>query len=442
MRKVSIRIQIMLWYTLLTAILLAVSLPVLYGAMAGSLRRDQEACLRSAAGQLASHIEWENGDLRLLNDLDLPAGTQYLLTTESGGRVVSSENAWAEAPSFQPDEVYLASNGRGDQLYLDQELELEGGEKMQIRVSRSNNTVERSLDQLQLVMLLAVPAFLALAIFGSYFLAKLALRPIDHITETAVSLGAGNLSQRITGIESRDEVGRLAGAFNGMLARLEESFQREKQFTSDASHELRTPVSVIMAYAENLAAHVPDQETGEQASAILLESRRMHSIIAQLLALTRGYEGKYRLEREDIFLQDMVSDVLAELTEEAAAGTITLVEQIPAEIRLSADQSLMTQLLLNLVENGVKYGKAGGTVSVSALEQDGHILLTIQDNGIGIEEKDLPHIFDRFYRADQARDRSGSGLGLSIVKWIVELHGWSIQAESEPGKGTRFTIQI
>ena len=105
MRKVSIRIQIMLWYTLLTAILLAVSLPVLYGAMAGSLRRDQEAYLRSAAGQLASHIELEDGDLRLLNDLDLPAGTQYLLTTESGGRIVSNENAWADAPAFQPDEA-------------------------------------------------------------------------------------------------------------------------------------------------------------------------------------------------------------------------------------------------------------------------------------------------------------------------------------------------
>ena len=441
MRRVSIRIKIMLWYTLLTAVLLAVSLPVLYGAMAGSLRRDQEAYLRSAAGQLTSHIEWEDGELRLLNDLDLPAGTQYLLTTGSGGRVVSSESAWADAPPFQPDEVYLASGVRGDQLYLDQELELEGGEKIQIRVSRSNNTVERSLEQLQLVMLLAVPAFLALAVFGSYFLAKLALRPIDHITEAAVSLGAGNLSRRIAGIESRDEVGRLAGAFNGMLARLEESFQREKQFTSDASHELRTPVSVIMAYAENLTAHAPDQETKEQASAILLESRRMHSIIAQLLALTRGYEGKYRLEREEVPLRDMVADVLAELTEEAAANEISLTEQVPEEIRLSADQSLMTQLLLNLVENGIKYGKPGGTVAVRAAEQDGHILLTVRDDGIGIEEKDLPRIFDRFYRADRARDRSGSGLGLSIVKWIVELHGWSIQAASKPGQGTVFTIQ-
>lgn len=373
--------------------------------------------------------------------MDLPAGTQYLLTTGSGGRVVSSESAWADAPPFQPDEVYLASGVRGDQLYLDQELELEGGEKIQIRVSRSNNTVERSLEQLQLVMLLAVPAFLALAVFGSYFLAKLALRPIDHITEAAVSLGAGNLSRRIAGIESRDEVGRLAGAFNGMLARLEESFQREKQFTSDASHELRTPVSVIMAYAENLTAHAPDQETKEQASAILLESRRMHSIIAQLLALTRGYEGKYRLEREEVPLRDMVADVLAELTEEAAANEISLTEQVPEEIRLSADQSLMTQLLLNLVENGIKYGKPGGTVAVRAAEQDGHILLTVRDDGIGIEEKDLPRIFDRFYRADRARDRSGSGLGLSIVKWIVELHGWSIQAASKPGQGAVFTIQ-
>ena len=441
MRRVSIRIKIMLWYTLLTAVLLAVSLPVLYGAMAGSLRRDQEAYLRSAAGQLTSHIEWEDGELRLLNDLDLPAGTQYLLTTGSGGRVVSSESAWADAPPFQPDEVYLASGVRGDQLFLDQELELEGGETLRIRVCRSNGTVERSLEQLQLVMLLAVPAFLALAVFGSYFLAKLALRPIDRITETAVSLGAGNLSQRITGIESRDEVGRLAGAFNGMLARLEESFQREKQFTSDASHELRTPVSVIMAYAENLTAHAPDQETKEQASAILLESRRMHSIIAQLLALTRGYEGKYRLEREEVPLRDMVADVLAELTEEAAANEISLTEQVPEEIRLSADQSLMTQLLLNLVENGIKYGKPGGTVAVRAAEQDGHILLTVRDDGIGIEEKDLPRIFDRFYRADRARDRSGSGLGLSIVKWIVELHGWSIQAASKPGQGAVFTIQ-
>lgn len=442
MRKISIRVKIMLWYTLLTAVLLAVSLPILYGAMANSLQRDQEAYLRSAAGQLAAHIEWEDGELCLTGDADLPVGTQYLITDSEGGRVVSNESVWADAPAFQPDEVYLASNGTGGQFYLDQVLELEDGTKLQLRVSRSNETVERSLRQLQFTMLLAAPAFLALAVFGSWFLAKLALRPIDRITDTAVALKAGDLSRRITGIESQDEVGRLAGAFNGMLERLEESFQREKQFTSDASHELRTPVSVIMACAEDLSAHAPDAETMEQADTILLESRRMHTIISQLLSLTRGYEGRYQLELEELVLADMTENVLEELSDRAAARKIRLVEQVPAELILRADQSLLTQMLLNLVENAIKYGKEGGTVAVEAQVQDERIVLNVRDNGIGIDPQDLPHIFDRFYRADKARDRSGSGLGLSIVRWIVELHTWTIQVESDPGKGTVFTVRM
>ena len=310
--------------------------------------------------------------LRRLRDGGNHANVLLLTAKDSVEDRVAGLYAWAGAPAFQPDEVYLASNGKDDQLYLTQELELEGGEKIQIRVSRSNNTVERSLDQLQLVMLLAVPAFLALAVFGSYFLAKLALRPIDRITETAVSLGAGNLSQRITGIESRDEAGRLAGAFNGMLARLEESFQREKQFTSDASHELRTPVSVIMAYAENLTAHAPDQETKEQASAILLESRRMHSIIAQLLALTRGYEGKYRLEREEISLQEMVSDVLAELTVVEPEGAAARLEwdRMPRSGDFCATQNTRSSVIARPTGSRPVYFKTGTRLtSASAWEK-------------------------------------------------------------------------
>lgn len=442
MHKFTIRFKIMAWYALLTTALLAVVLPVLYGAMAASLRRDQDAYLQSAAGQLAAHLELEDGSPKLTGDLDLPAGTHYLLITPDGERLVSSESVWDEAPDFQPDTVYLAATGRGDRLYLDQILELEDGEKLQLRVCRSNETVERSLQQLQLTMLLAVPTFLALAVFGSWFLAKLALRPIDHITDTAEALKAGDLSCRITDIESRDEVGRLAGAFNGMLERLEESFQREKQFTSDASHELRTPVSVIMACAENISAHAPDGEIYEQADTILTESRRMRTIITQLLALTRGYEGRYHLEKEEICLQDMVSDVLAELTTQADVHKIRLTCDIPPDIRLTADQSLLTRMLLNLVENAIKYGRENGWVTVSARMADSHIVLTVQDNGIGIAEADLHRIFDRFYRADKARNRSGSGLGLSIVKQIVELHGWSIQAESRLGEGTVFTVRM
>lgn len=443
MRKISIRVKIMLWYTLLTAVLLAISLPMLYGALSTSLRREQESLLRSAAGQVASHMEFENGRPKLGADADLPDGSHYQVTATENQTLSSDEHLWDMAPPFQPDEIYSHIQADGVWLYLDQYLELDGEIDVQIRVCRSMAPVEKSLEQIQLIMILVVPAFLSLAVFGSYLLAVLALRPIQNITDTAAALGGGSdLSRRITGIESRDEVGRLASAFNAMLERLEVSFLREKQFTSDASHELRTPVSVVMAYAEDLAAHAPDEQTRAQAEAILVENRRMHTIIAQLLALTRGREGKYQLELEEIPLGEMVSDVLAELEEDATARKIILREDIPAELTVTADQSLLTQLLLNLVENGIKYGREGGFVEVSAHEEENHVILTVADDGIGIEPEDLPRIFDRFYRADKARDRSGSGLGLSIVKWITELHRGCVSAESTPGAGTVFTVRF
>ena len=272
----------------------------------------------------------------------------------------------------------------------------------------------QSLKQIRLVILLIAPAFLGLAVVGSYLIARAALRPVDRIADTAVEIEAGDLSKRITGIESRDEVGRLAGAFNGMLERLEVSFRREKQFTSDASHELRTPVSIVMAYGEDLARSA-DPGVKKQAEAILTESRRMNAIIAQLLALTRGYEGKYKLEPEEIVLEEMVADILDELRDNAAERSITLTSGVLPGTVLTADQSLMTQLFLNLVENGIKYGRPGGTVDVSARSEEGHTVLTVEDDGIGIDPEDLPHIFDRFYRADRARDRTGSGLGLSRI---------------------------
>ena len=441
MRKISIRIKIMLWYTLLTAALLAIALPILYGTLSGSLQQDQEALLRSAAGQIASHLELEDGKPGLGADADLPDGSHYQITTTENQILSSDAQLWDMAPPFHPDEIYSHTRTDGVWLYLDQDLELDGEIDARLRVCRSMAPVEQSLEQIRLIMLLAVPAFLSLAVFGSYLLAVLALRPIQHITDTAAALGeSGDLSRRITGIESRDEVGRLAGAFNAMLERLEDSFQREKRFTSDASHELRTPVSVVMAYAEDLSAHAPDPQTRAQAEAILVENRRMHTIIAQLLALTRGREGKYRLELEEIRLGEMVSDILAELAEDADARGITLRKAVPAELTITADQSLLTQLLLNLVENGIKYGREGGFVAVEAREEQSKVLLLVKDDGIGIGPDDQLHIFERFYRADKARDRTGSGLGLSIVKWIVELHHGTISVESAPESGTVFTV--
>ncbi len=287
-----------------------------------------------------------------------------------------------------------------------------------------------------------VPIYLALAIAGAYLLAKRAIRPITEITKAAETIRAGDLSQRITGIATQDKIQELADTFNTMLHRLQASFTRERQFTADASHELRTPVAVISACAEELQKDLPQGEAMEPVAAIQRESARMHKILSQLLLLTRGYEGRYHLEREVFPLREVVASVMEELAETAAASRIRLFNQVPEEVSLYADQSLTTQLLINLIGNSIRYGRERGKVVVRAFLTQTQCTFTVSDDGIGIQEDQLPHIFERFYRADPARDRSGSGLGLSIVQWIVSLHNGQITVHSTYGQGTLVTVAL
>ena len=306
----------------------------------------------------------------------------------------------------------------------------------------SSDYAEQSLSTLRWLLLVLAPIYLGLSVAGAYLLAKRAIRPISNITRTAEAISAGDLSKRIAEPAARDEVQELAITFNTMLDRLQESFQRERQFISDASHELRTPVAVISACAEELEEESLSGDGWETLEAIQKESQRMNKIISQLLALTRGYEGRYHLDKERLPLREAVGSVLEELNDAAAAQKISLFNHVPEGMKVWADQSLLTQLLINLAGNAVKYGKQGGWVIVRAAQERETCVLTVSDNGIGMSPEELEHIFERFYRADKARDRSGSGLGLSIAQWIVHLHGGEIAAQSQPGKGSQFTVEL
>lgn len=314
------------------------------------------------------------------------------------------------------------------------------GQNIQIQVL-GNIYFNDFLNDFFWMLLLLIPCYVLLAALSSMYLAKKALRPIRQITETANEISEGDLSKRIDGIVSHDEVGELASTFNRMLEELEVSFQRERQFTSDASHELRTPMTVITACTED-ALHTDNPEIiNENIRVIQKENQRMTKMLSQLLMLSRGYEGRYHFQPEKLGLYDMVESVSESLTAIASVKKIEIHNQIAEQQMIYADQSLFTQLLVNLVENAIKYGKEEGNIWITFKKDESRYRLSIRDDGIGISEEDLPKIFERFYRADKARDRNGSGLGLAIVKWIVTLHGWKISVKSEVGKGTEIIVE-
>lgn len=318
-----------------------------------------------------------------------------------------------------------------------------GNEGIRIRVAASCNSVRETLRVFEVIFAFGVPLMTVLAALIGFLIASRSLRPIHRIIACADEIAGGDLSRRVPEEPSADELGELSRTLNRMLVSLESAFQRERRFTSDASHELRTPVAVILAYAESLQGD-PSLSTDARAKVepILRECRRMQRMIEQMLTLTRAQERRYPVTMEEICLNDVFAGVEMVISEQAVQENIALRFDAPEEIKITADQSLITQMLLNLMENALKYRKSGGHVACRAHRLGDWVQIAISDDGVGISEENLPHIFERFFRADTARDRTGTGLGLSIVQWIVQLHQGDVRVTSQVGKGTTFTITL
>ncbi len=448
MSRLTIRLKIMFWFSLLTFILLAAFLPVLYGLISQSMYNNEEGVLRTAASQAILGCEIENDKLMWNEENLLPANISIAVVETNGSILYSNGSTnWMTAEPFQAGSVFTKSQEDQNWLVYDESVKNEDQVLAHVRVASSLNTIESTLHKIIIIMVIGGTIYLAVAVLGSLLIAKKSLKPISTITDTAAAIEHGDLSLRITGIITKDEVGHLSETFNSMLEHLETSFNRERQFTSDASHELRTPVAIIMAYAEALLARCDkDQDCGDDQQRALdqihIETKKMNVIISQLLMLARGGEGKYKTEIENIDLNEIISSVVEQLQEQATAAEISLQYKPAKGLEIAADQSLLTQMLINLVENGIKYGKPGGYVRILTEKVSDGTKIIVEDNGIGIFSNDLPNIFDRFYRADKSRDRSGTGLGLSIVKWIVDEHHGTISVISEPDKGTSFIINI
>jgi signal transduction histidine kinase len=322
-----------------------------------------------------------------------------------------------------------------------------GGQFGAIFAGANTRSAELRLEQLVLTIVIAFFIGVVPAILVGGWIAGRALDPVDRmITEVREITDGRSLHRRLAVPMERDEVGRLAETLNQMMTRLERSFAALRRFTADASHELKTPLTVVRAGVERaitrpgMAPEVlaPLEET-------LQEVNRMTELLDALLTLARADEGRADLHREPVDLREIIEEAgeTGELLAEHAGVAIDI--RLPSEpLVVPVDRSRMRQLALNLIENAVKYTPRGGQVSVELAGDNGRAVFTVADTGIGIAPGDLLHVFDRFWRADSARtrtsERAGTGLGLAICKWIAEAHGGTIEVQSRPGRGTIFTV--
>jgi two-component system OmpR family sensor kinase len=304
--------------------------------------------------------------------------------------------------------------------------------------------------EVALVLAGGIGAAFLLSVVGAYLLARAALSPVGAIAKAARRITGGDLSQRLPVARPKDEIGDLAATFNDVLSRLEgtlvdlkRALARQRRFAADASHELRTPLTSIHSNAQLLEEWgLRDEKIGpESVAAIKRESGRMRGLIEELLELTRGDEGAaLHLEPYDLAA---VAEEAAGAARAVANGQVTI-EHPSSEGTVDAvfDTERLRQAISILLDNAVKYTPRGGRVTVGVTEEGDAVAVEVSDTGIGISDDQLPHVFERFYRADEARSTEGSGLGLAIARQIVEDHGGSMRARSRPGKGSTFTIRI
>ncbi len=316
------------------------------------------------------------------------------------------------------------------------------GQRFDLEVRASTGAVLHTLELLRLLLLGLVPVVIVIACLGGAWLSRRALRPVHDIAAAALTISIENLSGRLPVPATGDELAYLTRVLNTMLERLESAVQTLSQFVADASHELRTPLAVILTGAELALRRMREPESYRSSLAqIAQEARRMTQLVEDLLLLARGGANIVETPLEPVDLRGIAGAVCAEARTLAAARRIRVTLSAPERAAVVvANPGALHRLLLALLDNAVKYSRDGGDVNVAVTRDDSRACVTVQDFGTGIAERDLPHIFERFYRADRARGGGGHGLGLALAQTIAKAHGAAIEVSSVEGSGSVFRV--
>jgi len=323
------------------------------------------------------------------------------------------------------------------------------GQTYLLCIAQSLHAQKEMLEEVRVTFAWVIPIAILLASLGGYFLARKSLAPVVAMSVKAGRISAENLSERLPIQNAKDELGRLAAAFNALLERVDRSFERQRQFMSDASHELRTPAAILRGESEVALSRTERtaDEYRESLAVLHAEAQRLTQIVEDLFTLTRADAGQYPLCPKEFYLDELIAECTQATRTLAGAKKIALTCDLPEESPIRADEALVRRMLLNLLDNAIKYTPPGGRVTVSCSRAGAEYTVSVTDTGEGIPADLQDRVFERFFRADKARTRSeenrgGAGLGLSIARWIAQAHGGQLILACSGASGSTFTALL
>lgn len=470
----SVRIRLTFWYSGAMAVILLLLASATYFLLRQNVGKRVDAQSVELADAFLSTVNAEMADASKPDSLDDGVSAAIsehrfrdvtFAVFDTHGNVVGMSETPSEDPHHgpwkreevlpvikpllaQPDSFhFLRVGGRPYRGYV-RLFSFEKQEATLVVLQSLSHQIE-FLRTLQRTFWIVLPLTILLAGAGGYLLARRSLSPVVTMSAEASRIGSENLDVRLSARNPKDELGQLAHSFNGLLDRLSASFDRQKRFVADASHELRTPVAILCGETEVALAKEGrgEEEYRETLHILSDESKRLRRIVEDLFTLARADAGQYPLSYSEFYLDELAAECARNVRTLASAKQIKVSCESHGEALIRADEALVRRMLLNLLDNAIKYTAAGGSISLRCSAQDGTYLLAVQDSGPGIPPELQPRIFEPFFRADKARSRreqdgGGAGLGLSIGAWIAAAHGGKLELTQCDGNGSIFTATL
>jgi heavy metal sensor kinase len=452
MKGLSIRARLTLWYSSLLAIALTVFSLAAMLFMQHSVKETVDEQLRDEARAVQKLIA--GADEQALRQqvqahTALQAGSSLLQVADEQGNFIY------RAPALQRRGLSVSQSAPGKfvtiwfgktPLRIFATTSFLNGHAFTIQVAEDMDDFFEAAARYRMLLLIGIPVLLCAAAVGGYWMSSRALAPVDEITRAAQNISPNDLTARVAMPRTRDELYRMAETLNALLQRIESAFRRVTQFTADASHELRTPVSLIRTRAEiALRKTRTEDEYRAALTEIQNEAEHVTSLIEDLMQLTRADTGGHALQFRRLDLADLIRQVGRQGRTLAEARRLQWSLEVPGgPVWLGGDPDALGRLVLILIDNAVKYTPEHGTVGISLHNSNGTVNIDVTDTGIGIPESERAHIFERFYRADAARSRDsgGAGLGLAIALWIAKAHNGEIAVQSSEGRGSCFSVRL